>query len=684
MNTLHNEFKPLTPKFPKFVHGGDYNPDQWLDHPEILEEDIKLMKEAHCNCMSIGIFAWATLEPEEGVYRFEWLDSVIDNLYNNGIYTVLATPSGARPHWMAKKYPEVLRVGPNRVRNLFGKRHNHCYTSPIYREKVWQINTKLAQRYSNHPGVILWHLSNEYSGDCHCELCQKAFREYLKDKYKTLDNLNKAWWTSFWSHTYTDWSQIESPAPHGEDIVHGMNLDWNRFVTHQTSDFIKWEAKAVKSVNPDIPTTINMMMYFDGLNYQVIKDDIDVISWDAYPKWHHVGDETQVASEFAMYHDLMRSLKDRPFMLMESTPSMTNWQEVSKLKRPGMHLLSSLQAVAHGSNSVQYFQWRKSRGSSEKLHGAVVDHYGKSDTRVFRDVRDVGIALEKLQCLYDSNVKAKVALIFDVENAWGVNDSQGPRNCGVKYKETVLAHYRALWELGVSVDIIDMTCDLSKYNVVIAPMVYMLRDGFSDRVKKFVSDGGSFVMTYWSGIVNETDLCFLGGMPGEMMDVMGIRSEEIDSLYDGETNCIVKCGEAPDTMKEKYTASELCDLIHCITAKPLYTYGEDFYAGMAALTENDFGNGKAYYIASRNEPAFQKDFYRELLKRADVEPNFKGELPYGVTVGKRVGDKDYLFVQNYTKNDQTLTLDREYTDILSGEKYTGTLSLKPYDVKVII
>ncbi len=684
MNTLHNEFKPLTPKFPKFVHGGDYNPDQWLDHPEILEEDIKLMKEAHCNCMSIGIFAWATLEPEEGVYRFEWLDSVIDNLYNNGIYTVLATPSGARPHWMAKKYPEVLRVGPNRVRNLFGKRHNHCYTSPIYREKVWQINTKLAQRYSNHPGVILWHLSNEYSGDCHCELCQKAFREYLKDKYKTLDNLNKAWWTSFWSHTYTDWSQIESPAPHGEDIVHGMNLDWNRFVTHQTSDFIKWEAKAVKSVNPDIPTTINMMMYFDGLNYQVIKDDIDVISWDAYPKWHHVGDETQVASEFAMYHDLMRSLKDRPFMLMESTPSMTNWQEVSKLKRPGMHLLSSLQAVAHGSNSVQYFQWRKSRGSSEKLHGAVVDHYGKSDTRVFRDVRDVGIALEKLQCLYDSNVKAKVALIFDVENAWGVNDSQGPRNCGVKYKETVLAHYRALWELGVSVDIIDMTCDLSKYNVVIAPMVYMLRDGFSDRVKKFVSDGGNFVMTYWSGIVNETDLCFLGGMPGEMMDVMGIRSEEIDSLYDGETNCIVKCGEAPDTMKEKYTASELCDLIHCITAKPLYTYGEDFYAGMAALTENDFGKGKAYYIASRNEPAFQKDFYRELLKRADVEPNFKGELPYGVTVGKRVGDKDYLFVQNYTKNEQTLTLDREYTDILSGEKYTGTLSLKPYDVKVII
>ena len=676
----------LTPRFPKMLHGGDYNPDQWLDCPEILEEDIRLMKKAHCNCMSLAIFAWATLEPEEGVYRFEWLDSIINRLYENGIYTILATPSGARPQWMAQKYPEVLRVTQDRHRNLFGQRHNHCLTSPVYREKVRQINTKLAERYAGNPAVILWHISNEYSGECHCELCQAAFREYLKEKYKTLDALNHAWWTHFWSHTYTDWSQIQSPSARGETLVHGLNLDWKRFTTLQTADFIHNEVQAVKSVNPEIPTTINMMMYFDGLDYHVIKNEVDVISWDAYPLWHSPGDETLVAAEFAMYHDLMRSLKHKPFLLMESCPSATNWQPVSKLKRPGMHLLSSLQAVAHGSDSVQYFQWRKGRGSSEKFHGSVLDHYGKSDTRVFRDVTQVGKALEKLQCLYDSNVQAQAAVIFDVENAWAVADSQGPRNCGIKYRETVLDHYRALWEQGVSTDVIDMTCDLTPYRLVIAPMTYLLRDGFAKRVREFVENGGTFVSTYWSGIVNSTDLCYLGGMPGDgLMEVLGLRSEEIDSLYDGEHNTIqAAAGMAENGLAQSYQASELCDLIHCSTAQPLYTYGEDFYAGRPAVTVNAFGAGKAYYIASRNEHAFQRDFFEQLVKEAGIVPNLPAPLPHGVTVGRRIGDREYLFIQNFVGEPRTLTLPGTYEELLSGDILSGEVTLTPYDIRVLV
>ena len=235
------------------LHGGDYNPDQWLDRPDILEQDIILMKEAHVNCVSVAIFAWAKLEPQEGVYDFDWLGRVIDRLYENGIYTILATPTGARPAWMAHKYPEVLRVGPSLHRNHMGERHNHCYTSPVYREKTRQMNLRLSKAFGSHPGVILWHISNEYGGECYCELCQEAFRLWLKEKYQTLDALNQAWWTSFWSHTYTDWSQIEPPLPNGESHCHGLSLDWKRFATHQTVDFCKKEIEAVRRAAPGCP-----------------------------------------------------------------------------------------------------------------------------------------------------------------------------------------------------------------------------------------------------------------------------------------------------------------------------------------------------------------------------------------------------------------------------------------------
>ena len=224
----------ISEKLTGFWHGADYNPDQWLDYPEILKKDVELMKKSNCNVMSVGIFSWTMLEPEEGKFQFEWMDQVIDRLYHNGVYTILATPSGAMPAWMAQKYPEILRTEPNGIKRLYGRRHNHCFTSPIYREKVKIINTELARRYATHPGVVMWHVSNEYNGECHCPLCIEAFRSWLKEKYGTLEALNKAWWNNFWSHAYTDWSQISPPTEIGEDKANSLNLEWRRFVSHQT------------------------------------------------------------------------------------------------------------------------------------------------------------------------------------------------------------------------------------------------------------------------------------------------------------------------------------------------------------------------------------------------------------------------------------------------------------------
>ncbi|MFM9332035.1 beta-galactosidase [Paenibacillus mesotrionivorans] len=685
---MRKRFPPISDKLPVFMHGADYNPDQWQHDPHVLEEDIRLMKLAHCNVMSVAIFAWSALEPEEGRFDFGWLDRVLDRFAEEGIFAWLATPTGARPTWMSHQYPEVLRVGANRVRNLHGMRHNHCYSSPVYREKTAIMNAKLAERYAHHPAVVGWHISNELGGDCHCPYCQEAFRLWLQKKYGSLEALNLAWWTSFWSHTYTDWAQVESPAPHGERMVHGQNLDWKRFVTDQTIKFYMHELEPLRKVNPELPATANLMDLFEGLDYRKLAKVLDVVSWDAYPTWHQPPDELGQAVHFAFNHDLFRSLKHKPFMLMESTPSLTNWQAVSKLKKPGMHRLSSLQAVAHGSETVQYFQWRKSRGSSEKFHGAVVDHVGHEHTRVFRDVAELGETLEGLHEVLGTSTDAKVAIMFDWDNRWAVKDAQGPRNMGIHYENTVIQHYRAFWELGIPADIVGPEDDLTGYKLVAAPMLYLCTQETGEKLERFVRDGGMLASTYWSGIVDEHDLCHLGGFPGPLRKVLGIWAEEMDALYDGEQNGIVlqpsSAGVLPG-LAEEYDSVQLCELVHAETAEVLGVYRDDFYAGRPALTVNKLGQGRAYYLATRAADPFYRDYYQALCREAGVEPLLPA-LPEGVSVQARSSEtEEYLFVMNFNGTVRQVMLDQQtYRDVESGETLRGgSLELSAYGVRIL-
>ncbi|RAK07864.1 beta-galactosidase [Halanaerobium saccharolyticum] len=672
-------------KVNNMLHGADYNPDQWLHRPDILEKDIELMKKANCNVMSLGIFSWSTLEPKEGDFQFEWLDQIIDNLYQNGISVILATPSGARPDWLAAKYPEVLRVNADRSHNLFGERHNHCYTSPVYREKIKIINRKLAERYGEHPAVIMWHVSNEYGGDCHCELCQQDFRKWLQNKYGSLENLNRSWWSSFWSHTYTNWENIESPAPQGMQSVHGLALDWKRFSSDQTIEFYKNEIEPLREITPQIPITTNFMYKYIGLNYWKFAQEVDVVSWDSYPSWHS-DYETDIdrAVDTAFMHDMFRSLKDgKPFLLMESTPSKTNWQPVAKLKRPGMHKLSSLQAVAHGSDSVQYFQWRKSRGGVEKFHGSVVGHAGHENTRVFKDVAALGAELQKLNSITGTTVKAEVAVVFDQENRWAINEASGPRQEKKDYLKTCLSHYKNFWQQGVSVDIINQEKDFSQYKLVIAPMLYLLKENTAARLKKFVKNGGTVVSTYWTGIVNENDLCFLGGFPGPLRDLFGIWSEELDALYDQDSNQIVIKNNTGLKAGQEYEAKIFCDLIQLEGAEALAEYKSDFYAGQPALTVNNYGKGKAYYIASRNEDDFLKDFYYNLIIKLNLTKIILAQLPEGVTAQKRSdANNDYIFLMNFSEDEKKIELREELSEIIDENVIKDNIILKKYEVKI--
>lgn len=680
---MTKRYPPINPRFPHFLHGGDYNPDQWT--PDVWDEDMRLMRLAHVNVASVGIFSWTALEPAEGEFTFGWLDRIMDMLAENDAYAVLATPTGARPAWMSQKYPEVLRVRPERLRNLHGTRHNHCFTSPVYREKTSIINQKLAERYHDHPALLVWHLSNEYGGECHCDLCNEAFRVWLQRKYGTLDALNHAWWTGFWSHIFTDWSQIESPSPVGEPYLHGLNLDWKRFVTDQTVDFMCAEVDALRRFSPDVPVTTNMMGLYPGLNYWKLAANVDVVSWDSYPSWHQNISDAERGAEIAFVHDINRSMKGgKPFMLMESTPSIVNWQAYAKLKRPGMHRLSSLQAVAHGSDTVQYFQWRKSRGSSEKLHGAVVDHVGHENTRVFRDVTEVGEMLEGMDAVIGTTTRPDVAVIFDTENRWAIDDLQGLIREDKGYVQTSIAHYKALWKRGIPADVIDMEQPLDSYRLVIAPMLYMVRPGVAERITRFVEQGGTFVATYWSGVVDENDLCFLNGFPGPLRDVLGIWAEEIDTLYPTDENSLVPHAGNTLGLSGQYKIRDLCELIHAESAQVLATYGADFYAGRPTLTVNQYGQGSAYYVAARTEQAFLDDFYSALTAQIGVRPVLDAELPLGVSVTYRGDDEQrFVFVMNFNNAPATLALGQEtLLDLFTGEA-VQTLDLQPYDVRVL-
>lgn len=667
------------------LYGGDYNPDQWLDRPDILADDITLMKFSHTNTFSVGIFAWSALEPEEGVYTFEWLDEIFDNIYKIGGRVILATPSGARPAWMSQKYPEVLRVNASRVKQLHGARHNHCFTSEMYREKTQNINQLLAERYGNHPALLMWHISNEYGGECHCEQCQHAFRGWLKNKYnQDLKSLNDAWWGPFWSHTFNDWSQIESPSPIGENAVHGLNLDWRRFITDQTISFFENEIVPIKEMTPNIPITTNFMadthdlIPFQSLDYSKFAKHLDVISWDAYPAWHNDWESTaDLAMKVGFINDLYRSLKQQPFLLMESTPSGVNWHPVNKAKRPGMNLLSSMQMVAHGSDSVMYFQWRKSRGSSEKFHGAVVDHDNSSENRVFKEVAKVGQTLEKLSDIVGTNRPSDVAILYDWENNWAINDAQGFGLETKRYPQTLQQHYRIFWERDIPVDVITKEQDFSAYELLIVPMLYLVSEETISRLKTFVGNGGTLVMTYISGIVNEHDLTYMGGWDKDLQDIFGMKPIETDTYYPNDKNYV-------RYHNETYELKDYATVIDINTATIEGLYQDDFYANTPAVTSHPYKKGKSYYIGARLDDQFHRDFYDDLITDLSLEPNLQVKHGKGVSVQVRHDqENDFMFVMNFTEEQQPVTFESSVKDMVTGEEIMGDVTLEKYEVKIV-
>jgi len=643
----------------KIAYGGDYNPEQWPR--EVWDDDMRLFKKAHIDIVTLNVFSWASIQPSEDVYDFDRLDEIINLATDNGLKICLATSTGAHPAWMATRYPEILRVDNQGRKHKFGGRHNSCPNSPVYRKYAARLAEKLAERYGKRDNVVAWHISNEYGGECYCDNCEKAFRVWLKERYGTLDELNRAWNTAFWSHTFYDWDEIVLPnhlSEHfdmmGRDYTQfqSISLDYKRFNSDGMLKCFEIERDAIRATGSNIPITTNLMAFYPPLDYQKWAKSMDFVSWDNYPS---PGDP---AARKALNHSLIRGMKgNAPFCLMEQTPSVTNWQPYNKLKRPGEMRLQSYQAVAQGSDSVMFFQMRRSIGACEKYHGAVIDHAGRDDTRMFREITVLGEELDKIgDITLGSRIESQVAIVFDWENWWAINGSAGP-SILINYHEEVYRYYEAFHRQNIPCDIVPVDADLSSYKMVVAPIAYMIKKGYAKKLDEFVKKGGNLVTTFFSGYVDESDLV-QGAYPGKLTDILGIWVEESDALPDGESNSFVYNGNT-------YEAKILCDIIRPLNARVISTYEQDFYAGEPVLTVNSYGQGKAYYVGCSSN----SDFYYELLQKISSELGIRGimkEIPQ-VEVTRRVhGSDEFIYILNHDAESKNIILEHGGINLITG------------------
>ena len=668
----------------RLLHGGDYNPEQWLEYPEILKKDFEMMKLANVNTVTVGMFSWSELEPREGEYKFDWLDEVFDKMYDFGGNVILATPSGGRPQWLSEKYPEVNRTNNIGQKHTHGFRHNHCYSSPIYRLKVENINRKLAERYGNHPALSMWHISNEYSGECYCDLCKENWKKWLKKKYSTLDNINDKWLLSFWGNKYSDWKQVLPPSPLGEHKVHGMDLDWKRFVTDMTIDFFLSEIEPIKEITPNVPITTNFMaeghdtndfIPLEGINYKKFSDYLDVVSWDSYPNWNNNYESLASTAMKAGYvHDFYWSLKKQPFLVMESTPSTVNWHQFNKAKKPGIHILSSMQQIAHGSDSTLYFQWRQSRGNSEKFHGAVVGSDNSIENRVFKEVSKYGERLSKINEIKNSTKRNKVAIVYEYESNWTLNRGGGFGRPTKRYQQTLQKHYNIFWENDIGVDIISLEDSFDNYDLIIAPMLYMIAEDEISKLEEYVTNGGTLISSYFTGYVDKYDLLHQGGWPIKLQKIFGIDRLELVTLFPDEHNSL-------KYQNKLFQVKDYADIIKPYSANVLATYKEDYYKESPALVENNYGDGKAYYFSARSNKDFLTDFYRNILENLKLQnPILFDSIPEVSIQTRSNNEHIYYFFMNFTEESHKVNIKKDIMDLETGKCLSGNIKLKPYEV----
>jgi beta-galactosidase len=681
----------MTDHLRPLAYGADYNPEQW---PEaVWAEDARLMREAGVNLVSLGIFAWGLLEPEPGRYDFSLLDKVIPLLAGSGVEVDLATPTAAPPNWFLKKYPHARPTLDDGIALGGSSRQTYCPHSSEYREACLRIATALAERYAGHPAVTMWHVHNEYgapTGECYCDVSAAAFRAWLRAKYRTLDALNEAWTAHFWGQTYSAWDQIDTPrrTPMA-DVNPAHRLDFRRFTSDTTLELYTAQRDVIKAAladagRPEIPVTTNFQLInCKALDFWTWAREVDVAANNHYLAAELPDNHV----ELALCADFSRSLRrGRPWLVMEHSTGAVNWQPRNLAKRPGEMRRNTLAHVARGADGALFFQWRASRGGGEKFHSAMLPH-GGTETRIWREAVALGANIRALTELRGSRVRAETAVLWDWESWWALEQVFRP-SVELNFKERQLAYYEQLWRAHVQIDFAHPAADLSGYRLVVVPQMYLCREQWAKNLRDYVTGGGTLVVSYFSGIVDEDDAVHLGGYPGVLRDLLGLTIGEFLPLRDAEraglSGLSGLSGPTPTstgTGAQARYGTAWSEEVELHGAEPVHRFTGGPAAGSPAVTRNSVEDGTVWYVATSPDPATLREILRAAA--ADAGVAFDTATPDTLELVERQSADGvrYLFAINH--GDDATPVHAVGTDLLTGHHHATGDAVPPASVKVL-
>jgi beta-galactosidase len=660
-------------RFPWIVDGmafgGDYSPEQW---PESLwPEDIALMQRAGVNSVNLGVFSWGLLEVADGVFEWGWLDRILDLLHAGGIAVNLATPTAAPPMWLMQAHPEIATVDANGVRTAQGGRLAWSPSSSTFRRYALRMVRALAERYGAHPAIRLWHISNELGNEnsrCYSDETAAAWRVWLERRYSGIDELNQAWGSAFWGHHLTSFSQVEPPRAARTGHNPGLLLDFERFTSDALLGHYVAERDVLREVTPHLPVTTNfMIMNFTQVDdYERWAEEVDLVANDHYT----ISADPLRHTELSFSADRTRGIAHGdPWLLIEHSTSAVNWQPVNRAKEPGELTRNSLAHIAHGADGALFFQWRMSSAGAEQFHSGIVTHTG-TDSKIFREVEQLGATLRRLAPVVGSRVEhAQVAVLFDHDAASAMSVGRLPSSL-VTPLDLPKAFHRAFSARNIAVDVVSSKSDLAGYSVVVLPTLYLASGETAAKLTAFAESGGHVVVSYLSGIVDETNRVRTGGYPGAFRELLGIHVDEFFPLFESE-------GVELDN---GWSATLWTEALEPRGATVLARYSSGVLTGYPALTRMTVGRGTTTYLATKPDDASLETFVGELAELAGLQVIARADV--GLELVRRVGPADtYLFAINHTPS--IVTLHEGGLDLVTGTEHSGSVEVAPGSVVVL-